>query len=96
MTTDAIDYEAVLADLRVRREKLDAAILGIEQMLGAAPSGGQDQNGRSTRDAQSREVKDDSFLGMSMPEAAITFLRMTRVASQPACGEVKIRSPGHG
>ncbi len=55
MSTDQIDYEAVLADLRAKRDKLDAAIAGIETMLGirglsasadaASQAGGKPSNG---------------------------------------------------
>lgn len=43
MTTDtngAVDYVAVLADLKARRAALDAAISGIELVLGQSPSAG--------------------------------------------------------
>lgn len=33
-----IDYQVILADLRARRDKLDGAIKGIEELVGAPPA----------------------------------------------------------
>jgi hypothetical protein len=39
MTTQAINYQCVLADLRARRERLNQAIEAIEQLVGETESG---------------------------------------------------------
>ena len=43
MTTEPINYEAVLADLRARKAQVEAAIAAIEMIVaagGGGPSGG--------------------------------------------------------
>jgi len=67
----AIDYQAVLADLRAQRAKLDAAIAGIETMLGLAFLG----NGAQSVPGQGSQVlPPDAFFGMSIVEAAKKYL----------------------
>lgn len=70
-----INYDSVLADLRAKREKLDAAIAGIELMLGlSSPSAATSPN----TPIQAQEVESDSFFGMSIPDAARKFLGMRK------------------
>lgn len=59
--TSPIDYQAVLADLRARRAKLDVAIQAILEMMGAS---GSDQD-----ESDDLPVSPDIPLGMSVPPA---------------------------
>lgn len=74
----AINYERVLADLRAKRDKIDAAIAGIEAMMGIASQGAPEQNLQSSANNGSQEVESDSFFGMSIPDASRKFLAMRR------------------
>jgi hypothetical protein len=61
MSTEPINYEAVLADLKARKAQLEAAIGAIENIVaqgGTTPQGGGSHLGPS------------AFLGMSIPDAA--------------------------
>lgn len=79
MTTDNIDYGAVLADLKERRAKLDTAIEAIETMMGGVAVG----TARSTTDAN---IRPDSFFQMSALEAAIKYLGMVKKPQSPGGG----------
>lgn len=70
----SVDYAAVLADLRARREKLDIAIRAIEEI---ATLGGADLS------ATSGTIRPDSFFGMQVLDAAIKYLKMAK-APKPA------------
>src|SRR5262245_18228097 len=76
-TNTGIDYHAVLADLKAQREKLDAAIAGIETMLGMQASSGAAQVGASKLAAPT-EIKSDTFFGMSIVNAAEKYLNMVK------------------
>ena len=70
-----INYEAVLADLVARRDKLDSAIESIKQILGqtsSSPSGGPGGTSPTGKPAH------DAFIGMSIPEAAKKHLTAVR------------------
>ena len=75
-----VNYEAVLADLRAKRDKLDAAIAGIEAMLGIAgtTSGNAAISVSATGSISSSIVESDSFFGMSIPDAARKLLSMRK------------------
>jgi DNA-binding transcriptional regulator LsrR (DeoR family) len=76
MSTDTqIDYEAVLADLKERRAKLDVAIAGIEAMLGSSIG---DAMASEARAIVPRDISDDTFLGMGIGDAARKFLTMMK------------------
>lgn len=77
--TNGIDYAAVLADLRAKRAKLDAAITGIETMLGLASESGESLSPAMSGASGGTEVKSDSFFGMTIPEAAKKYLAMKKV-----------------
>ncbi len=72
-----VDYEAVLADLRAKRERIDAAITGIETMLGiqalTAPSGSQ-----QTKQPDDVGLGPGAFLGMTIVDAAKKYLAYKR------------------
>ena len=70
-----IDYSAVLADLKAKRDKLDAAIAGIETMLGLK---GLDQPPTSVTQNPPGDVGPGAFLGMSIVDATKKFLRAAR------------------
>lgn len=79
MATDQpIDYNAVLADLKAQRAKLDAGIAGIEAMLGLrgvdadpSPSGGGSTNG-------AQDIGTGAFLGLSIVDATKKYLAAVR------------------
>lgn len=70
--TENVDYGAVLADLKQRREQLDATIATIEQLAGTgALAGGQESSGNG-------EIRSDSFFKMTIPNAAKKYLRIKK------------------
>ena len=71
--SEQIDYEAVLADLRAKRDKLDAAIAGIETMLGVRGLAGAEPG-----QPAGAELGPGAFLGMTIVDATIKYLRATR------------------
>ena len=73
MTTKAIDYKAVLADLEARRTALDQTIAYVEAILGESPSG---IVATSTNGTLRPEIEPDTFVGLNVPQAAVKFLRM--------------------
>lgn len=76
METDipAIDYNAVLVDLRKKRDEIDKAICGIEIILGLTPSASP----TSTPQAHSNHIAEDAFFGLSIAEAAKKFLNIKK------------------
>lgn len=75
-----IDYNAVLADLLERREKLDQAIAGIRLMLGqsaeaAAANGNANATGKIDRLDQ---IPSDAFFQMSVLDAIIKLLGLMK------------------
>jgi hypothetical protein len=94
--TETIDYEAVLADLRSKRDHLNATIAGIEQLLGVLGTtvgGGQgapNSSGAQGRPASShgeaeeqlpKEIQSDTFFGLSAVDGAKKYLKIVK---QPA------------
>ncbi|MGC2447437.1 MAG: hypothetical protein WA477_07325 [Candidatus Sulfotelmatobacter sp.] len=76
MNDQAINYEAVLADLKARRAQLDSAIAAIEGItgqIGTSPSGGPGGGGYV-----GGMPAHDAFIGMSIPEAAKKHLTAVR------------------
>jgi hypothetical protein len=88
MDTPAVDYSVVLADLKRRRDELNAAITLIERISlgGAAATGGADlgldgsqpTSEGAPRDALPTKVESDTFFSLSIPEAAKKYLRMKK------------------
>ncbi|MGD0949707.1 MAG: hypothetical protein ABSA52_20045 [Candidatus Binatia bacterium] len=76
MTTEQINYEAVLADLKARRDALNDAIAGIERILGLAPSPNGTTAGQATHDLQT--IPSDAFFGLSIPDALKKCLGMLK------------------
>lgn len=73
-----VDYEAVLADLRAKRDKLDAAIAGIETMLGISGNGSGSAGAKPNGDELPDSVEHDTFWRMSVPDATRKFLAMKK------------------
>jgi len=76
MSTEQINYEAVLADLEARKAQLEAAIAAIRLIMGQPgagpnlPSGGGGLPGGAPAH--------DDFIGLSIPEAAKKHLSKVR------------------
>jgi hypothetical protein len=71
--TPSVDYNAVLADLRAKRATLDAAIAGIEAMLGLRASTGIDSAAdapQSPANGNNGTLGPGAFLGLTIVEAA--------------------------
>lgn len=69
--------ENTLADLKVRRTKLDAAIAAIEELLGVAPSAAANV-ATPSESMVNGQISSDAFFGMSIPDAVKKYLRMVR------------------
>jgi HB1, ASXL, restriction endonuclease HTH domain len=65
-------YAAALAELRVQRDKIDAAIAAMEALMAGAPAGAGGSTPVVTAEGPS------AFLGMSIPEAAKKLLATRR------------------
>jgi hypothetical protein len=88
-TTPEIDYVALLAALKKKREDLNTAIFGIEQLLGLPSSSGGDAVGVPTvatsasgvpRDTQ---IQEDTFFGMNIVSASQKYLAMRKKPASP-------------
>lgn len=64
-------YDAVLADLRAQREKIDQA---IEILTGLRGGGVGSASGSNDAPAIAQEVQHSMFLGMSIPDATLKLL----------------------
>ncbi|MCC6890505.1 MAG: winged helix-turn-helix domain-containing protein [Hyphomicrobiales bacterium] len=68
-------YEAVLADLRAQREKIDVAISAIESLRSGSPVGAG-AHARATPNGSAEGP--NPYLGMTIPEAAKKLLQTRR------------------
>ena len=77
-----IDYTAVLADLKAKRDRLDAAIAGIESMLGlkATLTSSSTVTANLTAGAPSADLGPGAFLGMKIVDATVKLLTARRQA----------------
>ncbi len=73
----SVDYEAVLADLRAKRDRLDAAISGIESMLGIRGLSGTTPK-QTEQASPSASLGPGAFLGMTIVDAAKKYLAHKR------------------
>lgn len=73
----AIDYQAVLADLKKKRDDLDKAITGIETMLGVVITPGTGSLS-FTGQTPAAEIAPDSFFGMNISTAVQKYLGMQK------------------
>lgn len=81
MSTEQIDYAAVLADMEAKRAALDAAIGHVRIFLAGQSSGVApgSASGAGTNGAMSSgEIPAGAFLGKSIPEAALLFLEIVK------------------
>ena len=70
--------ESALAELKVRRAKLDAAISAIEDILGSASGSSATAQSSTEGAAVSGPIAEDAFFGMTIPDATRKFLKMAR------------------
>lgn len=68
---DPIDYSAVLADLEARREKLDQVIAALRLLSG------EQSVAIGVNKITDTQIQPDTFVGMSIIEAASRYLHMT-------------------
>lgn len=78
MSSETIDYAAVLTDLEAKRAAIDSTIAGIRQMLNLGAEQGVTPSTSSMKKDQPTEVRSDSFFGMTMPDAITKFLSMAK------------------
>jgi len=71
---DAIDYKAVLDDLKARKAKLEVTIENLESLLG---TGGLSDSGGSASTSTAKGIEADTFIGMNILQAAEKYLQMT-------------------
>lgn len=79
MANEDIDYQAVIADLRKRRDTLTSAIAAIEALVGGKTPGNGD-DGEIPEDStgavdRSGDRRNDAFFKMSAAEAARKYLQ---------------------
>jgi hypothetical protein len=74
-----VDYQAVLADLKERREKIDSAIQAVESILASLGPGSGTARVRGSQD-----IAVDAFLGLTIAEAAVSYLTKVRTAQSVA------------
>jgi hypothetical protein len=70
-------YEAVIADLKLKREQIDKTIQALESVRGGPVSGGSASIDAAPSTAPN-SIGPGAFLGMSIPEAAKMLLRIRR------------------
>jgi len=73
---NTIDYQAVLADLKTKRDDLNAAIKAVEIILGQTSS--QDGTPMTQPGAGKTSLRTDSFFGMGIGDAAVKYLGMVK------------------
>lgn len=73
----SVDYQAVLADLKTKRDKLNAAIAGIEVMLGISSSASIAAPSESGTPGNVT-IESDTFFNLSTPDAVRKYLRMSK------------------
>src|SRR3972149_2519357 len=86
MDAEPIDYVAVLADLKRRRDELNAAIAAVEPLAGVTIAEA-DTNGtgipkfkakKLDADAMVAEIATDAFFGMNISQAAEKYLSIRK------------------
>lgn len=76
--TSQIDYQAVLSDLRAKRDKLDAAIAGIETMLGLRNIEATQTEPHHVKHEAHAALGPVAFLGMTIVDATVKYLKHKR------------------
>lgn len=81
MSTEPINYEAVIADLEAKKAQIDATINMLRAFSGISTSGVMPPpggpGGGAAPDAGSK-IAPDAFFGKSIPDATVTHLRNVR------------------
>lgn len=75
MSSQSIDYEAVLADLKARRDQLNSAIAAIELISG---SGAISSSVQVPGQSGAAKIEPDSFFGLTIVDAAKKYLGMMK------------------
>jgi hypothetical protein len=70
---DAIDYRAVLADLKTKKLALDQAIMAVEAILGEVST----HSLAPGHVSRGKDVQQDSFVGLNILQAAEKYLTIT-------------------
>jgi hypothetical protein len=70
MSTEPVNYEAVLADLEAKKAQIDAAIAAIRALAGIGTA--------SPNQGASQGLEPHSFLGMSIPDATKKYLSIVK------------------
>lgn len=83
MSTEPINYEAVIADLEAKKAHLETMIAGLRAVagmgnLGITPPSGSSPGGGGGGTITGGKPAPDAFLGKSIPEAAKMFLTSQR------------------
>jgi hypothetical protein len=78
MSTESIDYSAVLADLEAKRAALDAMILNLRLFLAGQTGASQLSSGSGVAANSTGEVPAGAFLGKSIPDAVKLYLQIMK------------------
>jgi hypothetical protein len=76
MSTEAINYEAVIADLEAKKAQLDTTITMLRALGGLGTIGAPTPTGGGS--TPGRAFSSDAFFGKSIPDAAVTILQSER------------------
>ena len=76
MSTEPINYEAVIADLEAKRAQLDATITMLRALGGLGTIGNPPPTGGGN--VTSGRFTSDAFFGKSIPDATVTILQSER------------------
>jgi hypothetical protein len=78
----SVDYQAVLADLKARRDQLDHAIAVLEAVAGQSGGAGMPISAATAKaqasGAPNGEIAPDAFFGLTVLEAAKKYLGMVK------------------
>lgn len=79
MPENVNNYEAVIADLKAKRDAIDRAILTLQQLAGFSESvASSDAIQYLAASGATGAVSDDSFFGLSIPQAIRKFLGIAK------------------
>lgn len=87
MSTEQIDYKAIIADLEEKRAAIDNAIASLRKIAGLGTLGTQDGTGLNTSvpfgASGAGEVPDGAFHGKTLPEAIKLYLELMHKKQSP-------------
>jgi hypothetical protein len=78
MSTEPINYEAVIADLEAKRDHLDATIAAIRAIAAMGSLGIDYAKAKVSSSPGGGKFASDAFFGKSIPDAAVTILQSER------------------